>query len=122
MHLPKVTQRKNYEIGKLVQLLMNIHKDIYLNLNDIEVEYYDSWDFYKVSIFRYSECGAGKGNEEYRDLLWENTQDGMLDLFDMKLLPDFTWRWKSHPIYMNREIETLETGAIPGVTYWILCS
>ena len=121
MKLPKVTENKKYDIGQLIKILLQIHKDCYIDIKDIEVEYFDSWDFYKVSVFRWSKCGSGCGTKEYRGNLWENQKTDITELFDMKTEPNVSWRWKNDSVYNGVEIETEEHGSIPGVTFFIKC-
>ena len=119
MKLPKFPQRKNYEVGQLIKILLDLHKDVYIDINDIEVEHYDIWNFYKVSIYRWSTCSAGCGTKEYRDELWEKHKQAFSELFDMYTEPQFSWRWKSDSCYSSMKIETEENGSIPGITFFI---
>jgi hypothetical protein len=121
MKLPKSTQNKTYEIGQLFKVLLQLHKDSYIDTKDIEVEYFDSWDFYKVSVFRWSQCSHGCGTKDFRDGLWEKRKKDILELFDMKTEPNVSWRWKHDYCYTGQEIETEENGSIPGMTFFIQC-
>lgn len=121
MKLPKVGQNKTYEIGQLIKVLLQLHKDSYIDTNDIEVEYFNSWDFYKVSVFRWSQCSHGCGTKDIRDKLWEMHKNDIEELFDMKTEPNVSWRWKHDYCYTGQEIETEENGSIPGMTFFIQC-
>lgn len=120
--LPKVEERKRYEIKKLVIVLLSLHKDIFISERDIDIEYYDSWDFYKVSIFKVCDK-VGHGTPRYRDEYWAKTQKAMSELFSLKYTSDSTWRWAQHTKGWNhKKIEEYETetpGMIPGISYWI---
>jgi hypothetical protein len=117
--LPKTFEHKTYEIGQLIKVLLSLHKDVCLDQKDIEVEYFDAWDFYKVSIFRWSKNSNGCGTKEYRDKLWESHKTAMTELFEMRMSSQVSWRWKSHTAYVNEDIETKENGSIPGITFFI---
>ena len=120
MKLPKVSQSiTNYEIGQLFKILLQMHKDSYIDMKDIKVEFFDDWDFYKISVFRWSKCSSGCGNKQYRDDLWEKHKTDIMDLFDMKTEPSVSWRWKTESVYCGQEIETEENGIIPGMTFFI---
>lgn len=119
MKLPRVGQNKTYEIGQLIKVLLQLHKDCYIDSKDIEVEYFDSWDFYKVSVFRWSKCSHGCGTKDFRDGLWEKHKTDIVELFDMKTEPNVSWRWKHDSCYTGQEIETEENGSIPGMTFFI---
>ena len=119
MKLPKVSQSKYYEIGELFKVLLKLHKDSYVDIKDINVEYFDAWDFYKISVFRWSKCSSGCGTKQYRDDLWEKHKTDIMELFDMKTEPSVSWRWKNDSVYYGQEIETEETGNIPGMTFLI---
>ena len=121
MKLPKVAENKKYDIGQLIKILLQIHKDCYINITDIEVEYFDSWDFYKVSVYRWSKCSHGCGTKDFRDGLWEKYKTDISELFDMKTEPSVSWRWKNDSCYYDQEIETEENGSIPGMTFFIQC-
>lgn len=121
MKLPKVGQNKTYEIGQLIKILLQIHKDSYVDINDIDVEYYDCWDFYKVSVFRWSKCSSGCGTKDSRDKLWEKHKTDISELFDMKMKPNESWRWKNYSCYNGVDIETEENGSVTGITYYIQC-
>lgn len=119
MHLPKVRECKKYEIAKYIKLMLNMYKDIYINEFDIEVEYFEKWDFYKVSIFRDSLCGNGRGDKSYRDVKWKETTTSMRELFDMYSEESCIWRWKDYSYYRDKDVETEDDGSIPGVLYFI---
>jgi len=120
MKLPKVCENKTYELCHLIKWLMAVHKNIYLDVNNIKVEYFDSWKFYKVSIFRWSKCGAGCGDKQYRNNLWEKHKLAFSELFDMYSDPSVTWKTLHECYYLepNQKFE-VTNGIIPGITFFV---
>jgi hypothetical protein len=91
---------------------------VVIDLSDIEIEYYNSWDFYKISIYRWSKCSSGCGTKEYRDELWKEHIKAFTELFEMKCPPQIAWRFKTDTNYYGLEIET-NKNIIPGFTFFV---
>ncbi len=119
MKLPKVTQNKLYDIKRLTTVMLSLHKDVVIDLTNVEIEYYETWDFYKISIFRWSKCSSGCGTKEYRDELWKEHVKTFIELFEMKYPPKIAWRFKTDTVYYDLEIETTKNNIIPGFTFFV---
>ena len=107
------------DAAEYVRLMLRAYKKAYLDNNDIEIQTFPSWDFYKVSVFRWSKCSSGCGNKKYRDTLWEQHKQSIRELFDFKGAEQITWRWINDSKYRGMEIES-EDGSIHGVEFYIL--
>lgn len=120
IRLPRVKTTKRVGLGELFKVLLNIHKDIYLDERDIEVEFYDEWDFVKVSVFKWCDSGPGCGDSDSRKAWWKQQIEAITDLFDIQYT-GATWRWLSHmsPLYGNKPYDLERENYIPGVCFWI---
>lgn len=107
---------KSYYAAEQFILDLKIHKDIFLDKNDVEIETYPSWNFYKVSVFRWSKNTAGCGTKEYRDSLWKKQQEAIFDLFLLTQPPISSWRWESQYSY---PVETTPSGGVPGQIFFV---
>jgi hypothetical protein len=101
-------------------------KGVYIAQRDIEIESFDDWSFYKVSIFRWSDAGAGCGSVTTRDRTWEQQQAAVDAMFDQWMPPESTWRHihtYGHLYDMSKPFDgkDRDTGhcTIPGVKFFI---
>lgn len=115
--IPDIMDRS--EAAEYVRLMLRAYKKVYIDTNDIEAETFPSWDFYKVSIFRWSKCSPGCGNKEYRDTLWEKHKQSIRELFEFQGAEQITWRWVDDSKYRGMEVES-EDRSIRGVEFYIL--
>ena len=123
--LPRFEQKSKHEYGELVRIYLRALSSVYVNERDIEVEFYDSWNFVKVSVYKWCDAGVGCGTSESRDITWAKTKAAMLDVFDVDM-PSDSWRWVKNPSsdyhgqYSKHPIEFVNNdGYIPGMTYFI---
>ena len=100
------------DAAEYVRLMLRAYEGVYLDLNDIEVETFQSWNFYKVSVFRWSECSLGCGDKKYRDTLWERHKQSIKNLFEIRSPEQITWRWTNDSKYRGMEVESKD-GIIP---------
>ncbi len=107
------------DAAEYVRLMLRAYEDVYLDLNDIEVETFPSWNFYKVSVFRWSKCSLGCGDKEYRDTLWERHKQSIKNLFEIQSPEQITWRWTNDSKYKGMEVESKD-GSICGVEFYIM--
>lgn len=106
---------KAHYAGEQFILDLKIHKDIFLSEKDVEVETFDSWDFYKVSVFRWSKNSAGCGTKEYRTELWKKQQKAIEELFDLSQPPSSAWRWiRQYPYPVDHD-----RNMVVGKTYFV---
>jgi hypothetical protein len=123
--LPRFEQKSKHEYGELVRIYLRALSSVYVSERDIEIEFYDSWNFVKVSVYKWCDAGVGCGTSESRDITWAKTKAAMLDVFDVDM-PSGTWRWVKNPSsdyggqYSKHPLEFLyDDGYIPGMTYFI---
>ena len=67
LRLPRVSQGKKYQLEKHFISLCALHEVCYLNERDVEVEFFESWEFEKVMIFRRCDAGPGCGTQNSRE-------------------------------------------------------
>ncbi len=123
--LPRFEQKSKHEYGELVRIYLRALSSVYVSERDIEIEFYDSWNFVKVSVYKWCDAGVGCGTSESRDITWAKTKAAMLDVFDVDML-SCSWRWvknpssdyggqyNTHPLDFNGH-----EGHISGMTYFI---
>ena len=100
------------DAAEYLRLMTRVFSNKFISLEDIEVQTFSSWDFFKVSVFRWSKCEPGCGTKEYRDKLWESHKESLKGLWKQKQTPNPTWRWANqykHPVdAVDRSIPGLE--------------
>lgn len=106
----------SYLAKEYVVLMMKAYKKHYIDPADISIETYPSWDFYKVSLFRWSKCSSGCGTHAFREKLWDEHKAGILDLFKIKGVSRHTWRWRYE---YTIEIDEFDSGSVPGIEFCI---
>jgi hypothetical protein len=123
--LPRFEQKSKHEYGELVRIYLRALSSVYVNERDIAVEFYDSWNFVKVSVYKWCDAGVGCGTSESRDITWAKTKTAMLDVFDVYMTSG-SWRWVKNPSsdyggqYSKHPLEfDGREGYIPGMTYLI---
>jgi hypothetical protein len=126
MRLPRAEGRKLHDIKQLFITYLSLYEDVVVAHENVAVETFPSWEFYRVSVFRWNKAGAGCGTKEFRDQLWQRTVDGVNNRFDQSTTPQGTWKWVWGPFESKMELETLDhgTGQIqvyqPGLVFSIL--
>lgn len=90
-------------------------QNIFLFSHEIEVGYNTVYNFWDISIFRYSNNTAGSGTRASRDAKWEKDVNTIKRLFpDSKI--DSTWRWvNAHKCYDVPQ----DFDCIPGVRFFV---
>ena len=111
MRIPAIMDR--YEAKEYIALMLRVYKKVYVDLSDVEVETFDDWGFYKVSLFRWSQSTAGCGDKAYRDMLWIEHKEAFRTLFK-HTSESATWRW------VVFETESYDTRQIEGIELCIL--
>ena len=118
--LPRFEQKSKHEYGELVRIYLRAFSSVYVSERDIEIEFYDSWNFVKVSVYKWCDAGVGCGTSESRDITWAKTKAAMVDVFDGDMISG-TWRWvRNDGQYSKHPLEFVNNdGYIPGMTYFI---
>lgn len=98
LRIPDVERRDLYSLKKIIIGFLQL-KDVFIAERDIELDTHKTWNFYKLSLFRWSDAGSGCGSRKSRDDRWEIDQQEIRDLFDQYMEDDFSWRWLPHTGY-----------------------
>ena len=111
---------KTYLIKDLFMKYLEIHTDLCIESQNCQIETYESWDFYRVSVFKEMRK-SGYGHSEHRNSKWEKIKNEIVEIFDLKRGPESTWRW------LNKSVDNLDLydkigdreGYIPGIMFWV---
>lgn len=126
INLPYVNNRDNRitintNMKDYILAYVKLMKDVYIGNRDIEVDYNDIYNLYRVSIFKQCDAGLGSGTSEYRDRLWKQTQQAIEELFNIES-KNISWRWihTDRTKYdQQKNYDTPEPNYIPGYRYFI---
>lgn len=124
MNLPRVSESKNYLLKKHFISLCALHEVCYLNERDVEVEFFESWEFVKVTVFRWCDAGLGCGTQDTREASWKRNVTSIQEAFDLYMPPQHSWRHvdpltRGYDPDKSYDFLTDGVGTIPGVTFCI---
>ena len=124
LRLPRVGENRRYALGKHFISLCTLHDICYLTERDVEVEFFEKWEFVKVTVFRWCDAGPGCGTRHTRDLKWQQTYAAIRDAFDLYMTPQSSWRHvdlgtRGYDHEKPYDFLTNGVGTIPGVTFCI---
>ncbi len=115
--LPKLHQNKAHLIKDLIQFELHV-LDVYIRNEDIDIEYYDSWNFYKVSLYKWTQADFGCGTLEWRNNKWNETVDVFRNRFQT-FNELQSWRWFSPSSRFYSGWTKSDVECIPGITFFI---
>ncbi len=117
--LPRFPEDKQRHYASLVQTYLKVYGDSYISDRDIEVEYHASWNFVKVSIYKWVDAGSGCGTSHHRNLLWDKHIAAMCSVFSIQNMVS-SWRWihHSHKYQYGKKYD-VEDNYVPGMTFFI---
>lgn len=124
LRLPRVGENKKYDLKKHFISLCALHEVCYLNERDVEVEFFESWEFVKVTVFRWCDARPGCGTQDSREASWKRNVTSIQEAFDLYMPPQHSWRhvnpWTNgYDHEKPYDFLTNGVGTIPGVTFFI---
>jgi hypothetical protein len=113
-----IISHNSFLIRNLVISYIAIYKNTFISKDNVRIETFDSWDFYRISLFK-DTIKQGRGTLDYRNREWEKTKES-IDIFDIKsgsIRP--TWKWITWDISLYDEVEGRKDGYVPGIEFWV---
>lgn len=112
LKLPEGHPKGRLMLPDLFVSLLQVHCGVFISTKDVTIQTFDSWDFFIVSVYRWSQNTSGCGTEQYRDSKWLEQCDAIRNLFDITNIRD-SWRWAWEYDY------TVDKNCIPGYSFSI---